>query len=148
MSEAAEEQTVEGLAPTRVLLSQHAFQKFAVSVPAGTDPELLDDPALYVHVASKFRQGDELRVVDDNCTYVANLFVTFSDRKGRIRLKLMTVHTLDTVVVDAMDESNYKLSMRGTDKWCVQRLSDAEFIKKGIPTQAEAEDWLLEYLAQ
>lgn len=130
-----------------IQLSEHAYSRFSARVPAGTTADDLVDPEFYVHVIPKLKMGDEIRAIPTDFAFRAEVIVSYTDGK-RVRLRLISFIELDdtTRELDTMHRKNYELKMRGQQKWCVQRLSDGEFIKELIPTQQEAINWLEDYL--
>lgn len=144
-----EEGKIQPIRPNQVELQQHAYNIFSVRVPADIVPEQLCDPDLYVHVAAKFKMGDELRIIPNDFSYRAEVIVSYTDGKD-IRLRPISCIPLDPVnsgkPIDMKSAANFKLVMRGQQKWCVQRLSDGEWIVDNIPTKGEAETWLQNYI--
>jgi len=144
-----EEDKIQPIRPNQVELQQHAYNVFSVRVPANIIPEQLCDPELYVHVINKLKMGDELRIIPEDFSYRAEVIVSYTDGKD-IRLRPISCVPLDPVnsgkALDPMSKANYRLLMRGQQKWCIQRLSDGDWIKSNIPTKGEAETWLMNYI--
>lgn len=149
MADQAKQITIEPLKPSALEFGIHAYQQFSCRVPSGTTPEELLDPAFWVFVVTKMQIGAEIRVIPDDFAYRAQLLVTYTD-SANIRLKMINYVELENVhVVQAgVAAKDYQLTMRGQQKWCVQRMSDGAFIKELIPTKQEAANWLDKYLAE
>lgn len=126
-------------------LGPHAFQVFSVSLPGSITPEQLVSNDLWVHVLQKLNMGDEIRVIADDFSWRALLVVTFNNRKNII-LRIADMAELDPVGEVDTPTNEYELRLKGPLKWCIVRVSDGENIKDGIPTQAEAQRALEDYL--
>lgn len=144
MSEAAK---IYPLKPQSLEHGVHAYQQYSCRVPSGTSPDDLLKPEFWAFVVSKFSIGAEIRVIPNDFSYRAVLLVTFTDTKN-IRLKMIEFIDLDDTKpeIKADLSKDYHLSMRGQQKWCIQRLKDGEFIRELIPTKQEAILWLDKYI--
>lgn len=119
--------------------AEHCFQRFDAIVPAQIKREELEDPQLWVNVASMMNPGDEVRARADDDSFVALLHVTYSVG-NKVRLKMVYQVELESVDYDEMHKSttDYEIKQRGPKKWCIVQMSTGEVIKELIPTQQEA----------
>ena len=139
---------IDPLKPSALEFGIHAYQQFSCRVPNGITAEQLLDPDFWVFGVPKIQMGAEIRVIPEDFSYRAQLLVIFTDRSN-IRLKLINYVELENVnvVPSGPNAKQYSITMRGQQKWCVQRMSDGEFIKELVPTKQEAITWLDKYVA-
>ena len=148
MSEAAQElPKLDPLKPQALEFGIHAYQQFSCRVENDIKPEDLLNKDFWAFVVPMITLGAEIRVIPNDFSYRAMLLVTYTDGRN-IRLKMLSLIQLDDVKPDVKTDiaKDYKLAMRGAQKWCVQRLDDGEWIKELIPTKNEANTWLEKYL--
>lgn len=121
-------------------LAGHRYQQFDATVKSDLTLKDLENPELWVNVATKVNPGDEIRVRAEDDSFVALLHVTYSVG-SQIRLKLVYGTELEAVDYDAMHESSsvYELKMRGPKKWCIIQKETGDIVKELIPTQLEAQ---------
>lgn len=134
---------------SKLQFSIHAYQQYSIEVPAGTTRENIEDRALWVHLTDKIREGAELRILPEDMAFRAEAIVTYCDGKN-IRVKVFEWVELaadEEPIEQRAGVKQYKVILRGASKFCVQRLSDGEFVKERIPTKNEANDWLEKYVA-
>lgn len=125
---------------TNFKLAEHSYRRHTCSIdPATISKDIdLEDGALYQNVAAKINDGDEIRIIADDYSFVAYLFVTFV-RGTDVRAKLISFHELDAVYEDTDPVSErYEVKQRGVKKWCIVDKTDGSVIKELIPTQQEA----------
>lgn len=127
-------------------LSTHKYRTFSATVDGRLKPVDLEDPTLWVHVAPQIREGDEIRALADDQSFVAYLICTFQSGSS-VRLKTMHGYELEVVDHDSLDAQTGDLfiKQRGMKKWCILRRSTGEVVKEGLPTQSKAMQELEEY---
>jgi len=125
-------------------LADHRFRRFDCTVPAGTTKKDLENPSLWESVAGQLRQGDEVRAISDDFSFVAYLLVTFSQGTDA-RLKVVNGADLDEVEATEV-QGKYFIKMRGPKKWCVMNRETGEAIKENIAKQSEAQRELEDYV--
>lgn len=130
---------------TDLVLAQHGYQQFTVTIDKPISEKEIVDPKFWVNVASKVRMLDEIRVTDASGSFLAKLFVTHANGHD-IRLKVTEYTVFEEEDVPDMDEE-YFLKQRGTYKWCLMHKDRPEPIFSGIATKHEAEKQKAEYLA-
>jgi len=142
-----EERKLDPLKPKDLEFGVHAYQAYSCRVAAGITPEDLVKKEFWAFVVPRLKMGAEIRVIPVDFSYHAVLLVTYTDGKN-IRLKMLSLTQLDDVKPDVKSDKSkdFKLVMRGQQKWCIQRLDDGEFIKEMIPTKQEATVWLDKYI--
>ncbi len=156
MAEVAQitEKEITPLSPTTMQAAIHGVQQMSVRVPAGTTVEELETPRLWAFVLPKLIEGAEIRILPMDMAYRCEAIVTHHDGKN-IRVKVFNwVSLLDDektkpVAVKNINEEltkAYKLVLRGTNKYCVQRLNDGEWVKEHIPSKQEATVWIEKYI--
>ena len=139
---------VEPLKFNEMPASEHDYGQFSIHPEIGVTIEDILKPEYWVHLIPRLQMGAEIRVLAKDMSYRAELTVTYPDGKN-VRLKCFAHCEFDAVKPEfSMDlAKQYQLNMRGMNKWCIQRLSDGEFIKEFIPTKNEAVVYLDKYLA-
>jgi len=130
---------------TDAQLATYCYQNFGAIIPQKLNKKAIVDPKIWVNVASRMQMFDEIRVVDENATFMARLFVTFAQGHN-IRLQVLEYHIFETENVPEVEEE-FSVRCRGTHKWCVMQKDNAEPILKGIPTKIEAEKAKMDYMA-
>ena len=149
--ETVPEHAIAPLAPSSLTFGVHAYQQLNIEPEADTPIEHIERSEYWAFVAAKLEEGAEIRILPKGMAYRAEALVTFCD-KYNVRVKIISYTQLigddqvELTVVPPPASKNYKLLMRGVNKWCVQRLSDGEWIKERIPTKNEAVVWLEKYL--
>lgn len=125
---------------TTFKLAEHGYRRHTCLI----DPTLvneeadLTDPVLFQNVAAKINDGDEIRIVADDYSFVAYLFVTFV-RGTDVVTRLMNFYELDDVDRSANPTNEkYEVKMRGPKKWSILNRETGEVVKENIQTQAEA----------
>lgn len=142
--------TVTPLPPTDMQYGVHAYQQLSITPKAGTPIEHLERPEYWSFVVDKVIEGAEIRILPEDMAYRAEALVTFCDKKN-IRVKIFNVtefvkNDVDLKIVSPESNKDYNLTLRGPNKWCIQRVKDGEWIKERIPTKNEAEVYLEKYL--
>ena len=116
---------------------------YGANVPKVLSKKELVDPALWVNVASRLTMGCEIRVTDNDCSFMARLYITYANQHD-VRLHLLEYHVFETE--SATVDGEYYVKQRGVHKWCVMRKEYPDPIQKDIATKHEAERQLDEYL--
>ncbi len=126
-------------------LADHSFRRHAATVPADYQKHI-DNPALYAHVAADLKSHDEIRVVAEDSTWVANVFVTYA-AGGVVRLKTLYVIPLEPVPASDTMQTRFIIKQRGAQKWCVVDTAENDRnVRSGIESQSEAQKQLEEHL--
>lgn len=120
-----------------LMLAQHAYGSHAATVPMGTNPKDLENPKWWVHVAHKMRPFDEIRVIPEDVSYVARLFVRYVEGTT-VAVRLLDVNLVEPVTEDVIPKTDYDLKLRGTHKWCIVKIDTGEVVVKGIPNHPAA----------
>lgn len=126
-------------------LAEHAFRRHSCSVEASTKKEQLTDPKLFVNVSAKINDGDEIRVVADDYSFVAILFVVWT--RGHDVKTVLTSYTEvgDTEPADMPDDI-YKIVLKGVKKFCIVDTRDGNHLIEGLPDKKTAQNELDDYL--
>ena len=140
------ENQIDPIKRTSMKLADHAFRTHDVIVPVGVPVEALTDHQLYVHVADKLNDLDEIRITAEDYSYQAKVLVTFSDKFN------VSVELLSHVVLKGGERTEeefvreYTIKQMGPKKWCIVRVSDGSVIKEGLQNQSKAATELEQYL--
>ena len=130
---------------TDAQLASFCYQSFGAIILKKLSKSEIVNPKIWVNVASRMEMFDEIRVVDENGSFMARLFVTYASGHN-IRLKVLEYHVFEVENVhDAHEE--FSVRNRGVHKWCVMQADNAEPIFKGIPTKIEAEKAKIDHMA-
>jgi hypothetical protein len=117
-----------------------------VTVEVGTTIEDLLNPIFWSHAAGSTFNGQNnlVTVYWDDKSQIAELYVRHYDHAGA------KMHLLSHVIFDApetdVDLDDYKVSFAGpVKKFKVSRVADGIVIRDGIPSKAEALEFIKEY---
>lgn len=127
------------------------YIQYDAEVPADTPKAHLEDPKLWVHFAKTIRAGSEIRCVADDRSWVAYLYVTYSQGND-LRAKIVTYHKLLSSAEAEVDDNpypGYQLKNGGGAGWYVKVESTGERLKlprKSYPNPGEALKDLEEYI--
>lgn len=126
-------------------LADHSFRRHSAIVPASYKDDL-EKPGMYAHVAGDLKMYDEIRVVAEDTTWVANLLVTHA-AGNVIRVKLLYVIPIEPVKAEDTAQNRFIIKQRGQLKWCVvDTEEDDRNVRQGIATQSAAMEQLEEHL--
>jgi hypothetical protein len=127
------ERKVEACLRTEFGLQSHKFNVFNAVLPQGTSVKDLGDYRLWSHVAGDLTMFDEIRAVDADGGWVADLIVIYKfGTQVRCQVKLIT-ELEDIDYGTAINISKYQVKQRGMKKWCI--LEGATVLEENIPTQ-------------
>lgn len=128
-------------------LAEHSFRRFSCSIEASVTEEQLTNKQLWVNVSAKINDGDEIRVVADDYTFVATLFVTHV-RGHDVVTKLLSFTRLDySAEEEGEDYSNlYDVTLKGVKKFCIVDKRTGDHIKEDIPDKKTAYRELDDYI--
>lgn len=130
---------IEPLRPSRFALGEHAFNTYNALVVEGvTLQDILDSKNYFAHVSRKLRVGDEVRLLAEDGTWIARLYVRHADGSD------IRVHPIDHVSFEDKIEptdvhEGYRIDLCGPKKFCIRNADDGSIIKEGIPTRVEAQ---------
>lgn len=137
------------LAPLRLQLAEYARQLWTVTLEAGTDPAVLDQPAFWSLVAARFSPYDKIEVRADDGSYYAEYIILGCDRtwaKLQMLFKAQEPSTDVVTIAAAMQQApapDYLVKWRGPlKKWSVIRVADQMMVCEGQQTRIMAENWL------
>lgn len=126
-------------------LAEHRFSVFSCIIAASITVDTITSPELFVNVATKLSEGDEIRAVADDQSFVAKLFVTFV-RGTDVRVKVLEFYEFEeNEDIDEPDD-RYKISVRGAKRVCVQDMQTGEFILENLPDKKTAHRELDDYI--
>lgn len=147
MSAAAQMPKVEPLVRTKFCLAEHGFRRFNALVDSDVRRDELEDPRFWEHVHQQLREFDEVRVVAEDGSFVANLLVV-AKVSNCAYMRVIWGLDLEPPAVNAATASQdrYEVKYRGNAKWCVVDSSTGECLKTGLPSKSKAQRELEEYL--
>jgi len=125
---------------------QHKVPRFNADVDGKLSKDDLENPDLWVNVASGMVMGCEVRCIADDMSFIANGVCTFA-QGSTAKIKIYNFVELDKVDYDAVTDeaSKFITKLRGPRKWCVVNDETGEVIYEDIPTQLEAMRELTDY---
>lgn len=135
------------LAPSRFASAVHAHNTWTAMIPAGvTLNDILKDPNYFAHVASQIRVGDEIRLVAEEGTWVAWLYVAFVNGK-HIVASLRQELKLDTNF-ESRDElrERFVVKLCGPLKYCIMDQETGQRVREGIENEVAARRQLDDYI--
>jgi hypothetical protein len=149
MSDTPKEKAPRVLSPVRIQMTEHANAFHTVTLEEGTQPEEVENPAFWAHVAVKFSPYDEVRVRTDDGLWYGRALVLSCGRNWA-RVKFLERHILATADVDqtaaAQLDSDFEVKFRGPlAKFAVVRKSDGAVLRDGMMKE-EAYRWLGDHL--
>ena len=139
------ERVVVPLTPNKVKPAEFLRNILAATVPFGVTVEDVQEGKYWNHIAKALHVSDRIEVVAEDGSFFAELYVT-SVMLGRATVKLLRTVDLTEEVKQPAQESELEVKYRGQiSKHTVQFRGTKEIIKDGFGTQAEAQQWLLNY---
>ena len=139
-----EDHKIDPIRPAMFGVAEHQYRRFNARVPAGTLIDDITNPALWVHIGKQLQAEDEIRVVADDCSFVATLFVHFVSGSD-VRVGLLhksEFGDVETTVVN--DNSKFEVILLGKRKFVVRDRKSGEVKFEGIPTRSAAQKQLEE----
>ena len=119
-----------------------------ISIPSGTEPEALLDPAYWANISTKFRATDIVEAATEDMTWFGRYIVIKADRLWA-KLYQLELHDLVGAQADMplTEDQNHRIEWKGpVSKYTVIRISDSANIKDGFSTQLDAAQWLDSHL--
>jgi hypothetical protein len=128
-----------------IQLAEHSFRRHHLEVDNSVDPQAdLEDPTLWENVASNLRLTDEVRVMNENQTWMANVLITFVNGTD-VRARILDLYDIAGEEPNPGASKQYEVQLRGRDRWCVIKKETGEKVIKGIATEAAAHKELADY---
>jgi len=130
--------SVEPIGLNKLTNMEHAARFFNVILPESIRKEDLERPEIWVNVGSKLAETSEIRVVAQDMSFVAYLFVTYA-LGSTVRVKVLSIHEWENTE-DLEDESlqRYAVKRRGLKKWCIIDNVDGRVMYENIVTKQQA----------
>lgn len=123
--------------PAEFQTAEHRYRRFDCVVPAGLTQKQLEDPKLWVNVATKLMMFDEVRAIADDHSFVAYLLVLFCQGTDA-RLKVINGVELESMDGKDAPQGKFDVQLRGRKKYVLYNTETGDVIKEDIPTQAQA----------
>lgn len=128
--------TLTPIAPSSCQLKEHAYRSFDCRLPKGITVEDVENPALYVHLARQLQAGSEIRVMAEDESFIAWLYVIQSHGNDVI-VKL--IHGVELEEVDDVGiVERFEVKLCGRQRYCIIDTLDGSKIKTDIATQKQA----------
>lgn len=137
---------VDPIRTTDFGVAQHKYRQFNAVVPSGTDPKSLINPRFWSLIASQLSASDEVRVVAEDGSMVATLFVHFVSGSD-VRVGLLHSTTFKDVsdAYPDTESSVFEVKFLPQKKFIVRNKQTGEIKFENIATKSEAYRQLEEY---
>ena len=130
---------------TNVALAEHARLVYRINVPPSVPLDRVMEPDYLKHIAERLKPGFIVEALAQDGKWFAELLVR---KVGKEEVHCWCIRSVDLEAsqeaAPAADE--YAVKFGGAHKWRVIRLSDNEVMHHGEPTEADARQWLAEFL--
>lgn len=141
---------VEQLGPARLSGAEFVRNQHIADAAPGTQPQDLEEPTFWAHVAVKLKARDRVEVWTDDNAWIAECVVLAASRTDAI-VKVLGVWELNghQVALDRKDTAlkAYRVDFRGHfEKWGVIRKADNVVVHTQAATEGAAYTWLKERL--
>lgn len=124
-------------------LRQHRVNDFQATVPTEVRDNL-EDPALWANMGPQLRVNSSIQADADDGTWTANIRVKYAEGNV-VRVKVLEVYELGSLEeLEPLEE--FVVRRRGPKGWCICRTEDNEIIFGNLPSQAEAQKQLEDYV--
>lgn len=126
--------------------AESANQRWVINAEPSHEPEDIENPTYYAHVAEKLTVYDHIEVRAETGEWIAWLVVTGCG-DGWARVKAINVVRLDPSkdMVKPADAAQHYVAWKGPQhKYCVIRKQDGHRVSEGHKTQGSAEEWMRE----
>ena len=132
--------------PSTFGLTNHQYRKYAAIAAAGMNKDDLHNPLFWSHVANQLSMFDEVRVLAEDGSWVADVIITFK-HANNVKATVTNFTELDKVSYDTPDVGRYRAKQKGVLKWCIEDTETGENVFEKIATQSAAYKQLEEYIA-
>lgn len=154
MAEAAQVVSIQSkykIMEDRLVRAEHGNTSWRASVPVGVPYERVLMPEFWLHIAGPKNMipGDEIRIIPDDGTYVALLYIRDVGASWGAKVAQVWKVDFDAPLADATNDmpAGFKIEWRGlSEKYVVVRESDSATIISGKKTKTDAQIALLEHV--
>ena len=131
---------------TRLQRVEHYCSSYAVVVEEGTTIDMVQEPGFWVHVWSKLRRMDTIRVLPEDESYFAELLV-LSAGQGWAKVHVLRHVELDDAPAETGDES-LAVEWKGPHRrYAVIRKTDGQILRDGFVKKTDAANWRRDHSA-
>jgi len=133
---------------SRFALASFKFNTYSVVIPETDTLEDCQKPEYWAHVASKLRAGDEIRIVNDQSSLYARLYVL---EAGNIWAKVAVIETAELSAAAPVSGDGVKIEVKFAGphhRWRVTRLAggNREILQANFETEDAAKVWAADYV--
>lgn len=135
------------LDPSRFVETQHANNRYSVTVEEGVSLDDIADDAFFANVAPKLRPYDHIEVRADGGAFYAELLV-INAGKTWAKTTLLLKKELQSKEEVVANFEGYDIVYKGPHKkFCVIRKKDSEMVHEGSDDKGAAMKWLTDHLS-
>lgn len=128
-------------------LAEAARLVYRANVPPNVPMARLLDPDYWAHVTPKLKPGFLIEALAQDGRWFAEFLVRKVDlEKHEVHCVLLRSNDFDSVP-KTQDAAGYIVNFGGAHKWRIVRESDKQVIHHGEPSEADAKEWLADFLA-
>jgi hypothetical protein len=121
----------------KIRQARGAFTLYSVQPYPGTTVEDVIKPDYWKHVAHNFKADDEIRMVPEDQSWRAHLYVTHAQH-GEMFVQVLSHNNLSAMDPALLQTEEYEVKWRGVKKFSVVRKKDNAVIKEDIATKEQA----------
>jgi len=127
----------------RIKLADEAANRWGVTLTPDMTYEDLLTPRFWSHVSMRFTPGDLIDVRTDDESHYGLFYVLNSSRIHASLKELLWISLEDGEKASVEYSDDYEYKWNGPhDKHCVARVQDGELVQKGMPSKADALQWI------
>lgn len=132
--------------PTQLNLETHYTQRYAIFVPSHVTIDDVLAPGWWAHVAMKLRPGDEVKVIPEDMSWRAVVFVRAVSRVEAI-VQTIEFTELGTAVSTVAPDAPYYVKYGSPSvMFRVHRRDNNEVVKDHFQTKEQAEQWIKNHM--
>lgn len=122
---------IRPLMPNACVEQQFSFRIFGAEIPAGVPADRADDPSLWVNIARKLQEKDEIIGVADDYSYRVHMMVV-RVAGSTVRLKILNITELDAEDFLTQAAGGFRVEYKGPRKKHCIIDANGNIIKEGI----------------
>ena len=121
----------------------HAIPSFQIVLPRGVEIDDVTDPALYTNVARRIPAESEIRLVAEDGSFVAWVYVSYSYGND-LRCHLIKHLVIEDVKMGEVSET-FSAKLCGRDRWCIVDNRDGSRVKQNIANKMLCLQEIIDY---
>jgi hypothetical protein len=135
--EVKEVKDIPKIKPQHVVEAEHSFARYSVTALFGVTLEEMLKPDLWSSVGHRFKSGDEIRIISEDRSWMANCFVRFASRV-RVELTVLEKYELEVAQMEQTVINGYSCKWNGSLDMFTVFTPEDEKVKGGFNTLNEA----------